>query len=94
MELIEIFLSGKQKPQEANASVIARLVNRQKNQVIPQPRLTHHTVSDGSVTSKRLDRMLTIIVVPRNAVMPQEGEEFLTISHKPPSVVIRKFRGE
>src|SRR4051812_43300537 len=55
MELIEIFLSGKQKPHKANASVLARLVNRQKNQVISQPRLTHHTIGDSSIASKRLD---------------------------------------
>jgi hypothetical protein len=92
--MIEILLSGKQKPQEANASVLARLVNRQENQVIPQSRLTHHTVSDSSVLSKRLDRMLAIVVVPRNAVILQEGKELLAISHKPLSVVIRNFGGE
>src|SRR5262249_54056132 len=80
-EIIEIFLSGEQKPQETNASILTRLINRQKNQVIPQARLTHHTIGDSSVASKRLDRMLTIIVVPRNAVILQEGKELLTISH-------------
>jgi len=94
MKPIEIFLSGQQKPQEADASVLARLVNRQEHQVIPQPSLTHHTVGDGSVASKWLDRVLSIIVVPRNAVMPQESEEFLTVSRKPLSVVSRDFRGE
>ena len=35
--------------------------------------------------------MLSIVVIPRNAVVSQEGEEFLSISDKPPPVVVRKF---
>jgi hypothetical protein len=93
MELVEIFLSRKQEPQETDASILARLVNRQKHQVIPQSSLTHNTVGDGSISSKRLDRMLTIIIIPGNAVMSQESEELLTISHKPSTIVTRKFRG-
>src|SRR5262245_24044707 len=92
MKLVDILLSRKEKPQEAHAPVLAGLVKRKEHQVVPQPSLAHHTVGDGPVACERLDRMLGIVVIPRDAIMPQEGEEFLTIPDEPPPVIVRNFR--
>src|SRR5262249_17453007 len=66
----DIGLSREQEFKEADAAVLAGLVDAQQDEVVREGVLPHPAVGDPAVVSERLDRVLGV-VVPRDAIVVQ-----------------------
>ena len=54
--------------EEADAAVLAGLVDAQQDEVVGEPFLSHLAIGDLAVVGERLDRVLGVVVVPGHAV--------------------------
>ena len=54
---------------------MARFVNAQQDQIVTYTPLSHPPVHEPSVLGKRLDSVLSVVVIPRDSIMIQELKE-------------------
>jgi len=67
--LIETGLTGQKKVQDFNAPILARLKHRKNREMVTYRFPCETTISKPSVASKSMDCVLSVVVVPRDAIV-------------------------
>jgi hypothetical protein len=91
-EAVDVRLPREKKLQKTHALILASLADTQQHQILLQPGFRHEVIGDLPVIGKSLDGMFGIIVVPGNAVVVQEGEQFVPVLQQPFLVAFSHFR--
>ena len=72
-----------EKIQKVQPGVLARLANTQEDEVFFNSRRRGKTFDGTAKPSKRFDRVLGVVVVPRNTIVAQKGEQFVSLFFQP-----------
>src|SRR5207249_2183049 len=91
VESPDILLPREQELEEADAAVLAGLLDAQQHEVVRQPLLAHLAVVKLAKACERLDRVLCYVVVPGDVVVVQEGEEPALVLEEPLLVPLRQL---
>jgi hypothetical protein len=67
--LIETGLTGQKKVHDVNAPILARLKDRKNREMVTYRFPCETAISKPSVASKSMDCVLSVVVVPRDAVV-------------------------
>ena len=76
---IEIGFARTEELEEIQSSVVAALANAQQDEVVFDGSFSEAASNYVANFRERLDCMFRIVVVPRNTVMVQKGEEFVSV---------------
>src|SRR5262245_54346754 len=87
----DVGLPGQQEPPEAEPPVAERLVQAQEEQVLLDPALGEQVAHHLPPRREQLDRVLGVVVVPRDAVVVEEGEQLAPVLQEPAPVVLRRL---
>src|SRR5271157_795953 len=87
-ELLQVGLAGEQKPQQADPLASQGLIDAQEDEIVLETRLRDRSPEQPSARSHEFDGVLSIVVVPRNAVVVQEREEPLPVLLDPGLVAL------
>src|SRR5262249_19455877 len=80
---IDILLLREEELEEADAPVLAGLLNAEKHKIIRQALLAHQAIREPSIVRERLNCLLCGIVVPGHPVMIQEREQLALVPGEP-----------
>src|SRR5437773_2040249 len=78
-ECVYLLLTGTQEVKKTDTLALARLAHTEENQILTHSPLRTRSAEQSPQCSKRFDRVLSVVVVPRNAVAVQECEQFILV---------------
>ena len=86
---MNVLFPGTEEIQKIQTAVFAGLADAQEDKVFLNSFRCRETFDGATKSGKRLDRVLGIVVVPRNAVMIQKSEQLVALRFQPSSAFHR-----
>src|SRR5215831_5364074 len=78
-EGVDVLLARTQKTQKVHANVLTGLTDAQENQILTEAFFRSNSSNDAPKRGEWFDGMLCIVVVPRDTVIFEKGEQLVSV---------------